>query len=309
MDVIGFSIASPLWLVLPALIWLVERLATSKGLLAKRGLPGAWSSLVEPVMVPTNARFVRQSQAGTTRGLLYAIAACLAFALADISYGNASHPNTRNLAGRVIIADLGQKDTNVRAQQITIASLLASASDAGEPVPTALIVVSRDSFEVVPLTADYRQIERYLAVLDPALMPVEGRHLPPVFERAEAMLTRANTRFGQTILVTEGAAPAHLQMPQTGPRQRTAHLTRVIIHNGNEDADAWNALASRLDAVRLGPNEIESANDLLDEAVAQGLADTITENAADNRDQWRLRPLFAAMAGLCWLGLFRREAA
>ena len=73
----------------------------------------------------------------------------------------------------------------------------ATLLDATPEIPTALVVASGDAFNVVPLTTDRAFLDRYLNVIAPDVMPLEGRALQVTVAQAEGILTLAGVLAGQ----------------------------------------------------------------------------------------------------------------
>ncbi len=281
------TITNPLalTLLLPAVIgyiWLLYQPAGAPG-----RLPGGWRRLVAPALTPFMTRHVLPGSA-LSLTLLLAIWTVMAFALARPSIENAKPSAFTNIAGRVVVLDLGTS-ADVYAQRLAVAKLTA----ASPRIPTALIVATADAFNVVPLTTDHGFIDRYLNVIHPDIMPVAGRSLAVMIAHGEAVLAGADIIAGQLVVLTGGAPPQGQVAPAT-------HWERTIVVDAN-GRQAWRAYADRTES-RL------AIFDDLDPLIAD--FDRVVERA--RRDSSRdahldLRPHLIGTALLLWLFMFRHR--
>ena len=172
-----------LFLLVPAIAafaWLVRR-----GDLYLARLPGDWERLVKPALRNIVGR--EATQGGAPQLLsFFVLWVVLVTAISRPVWKLEDAANFPNIAGRVIAMDLGG-GADIHSQRLAAAALLDSAPD----VPTALVVGSGDAFNVVPLTTDRDFMNRYLNVITPDVMPLEGQALPVTVAHSEAILTRA----------------------------------------------------------------------------------------------------------------------
>ena len=281
------SLDQPLWLVLPLAAGL---LAWRVSLAPRRtGLPGDWPKVIETPLHEHSARNVKSDGQQGVLPWLVAISCLISLALTNPRLDQDGKPAIANMAGRVILVDLGAGIDPV-AQRLAIAELL----NGDEGMPTALMVASGDSFEAVPLTTDYAQIRRYAGVLEPGLMPLGGRLVQPALEHASGILSKAGVLIGQVIWITGGNPPTPLP-PQQGPIGRA-----VVLAEG--DGQVWGSWA---DSSGLALVETGEADELLTslQSRIQAFEGRLVEDGPS------LRPWLIALAGLFWLALFRREAA
>ncbi len=164
-------------------------------------LPGDWERLVAPSLRATVGRLATQGAAPQLLGFL-ALWVVLVIAIARPAWELEEAANFSNIAGRVIAMDLGG-GADIHSQRLAATTLIDSAPD----VPTALVVGSGDAFNVVPLTTDRNFIDRYLNVITPDVMPLDGQAISVTVAHSEAILTRAGVVVGQVILLAGGEPP------------------------------------------------------------------------------------------------------
>jgi len=256
---------------------------------AARRLPGAWRRLVEPALRPALAGGIIGG--GGQARLAAAAAALLALALARplADLGNA--PDYANLAGRVIVVDLGA-GAGAGDAKLAAAALVAAAG----PVPTAIVAAAGEAYTVAPLTTDRTHLERYLRVLTPEIAPVAGRALHTGLAHAEALLREAGIAVGQIVLVSGGPAPAH--DVDIAPSE----TLRVMLAAGGNEAD-WQAFAAANGAEVRGPQDIAEIAAGLERAAERKLRRSAAGAFAE------LAPWLTGLAMLLWLGFFRRRTA
>lgn len=256
-------------------------------------LPAGWQRLVAPEMRLMASRHVvvAGDKAGfILRALLWL---ALGLALAEPVIESDDVAPASNIGGRVIILDLsdGEKIPAMRAAATSLA-----ASSGG--VPVALIAATGDAFDIVPFTTDLKHIERYLAVLDADLMPVEGHEPHRAIVHAEAMLIRAGMIAGQTVLVTTTDTAPDRQMARD-------RWLRAIVHaapNGGFPAPLQ-ALAAASGATLVTASDMSDINRELAQAIS-----SLIDGSPDLSGRTPLQPWLIAMAGLLWLAQFRRPA-
>ena len=286
------SLAHPwaLLLAVPILAFLAwpKALRVPWPALAPAGLPGDWRRVVEP---PLRAALRGPDLESDRRrgGILVPVLwLLLVLALAGPGIETGERRDFANLAGRVIVLDLGGA-ADIADQRLVARRLL----DRSPGVPTAIVAATGDAFDVIPLTTDRQAIERYLQVIDAGLMPVGGRALPLAFAHAEEVLTRASIIAGQVVLVTGGAAPA------VQDRGTSAWSHAIVI--AGPGLESWRPFAESVDA-RLVDAEGLTA---VETDLARDLARAARE--AGERIRVDLSAWIMALAALLWLGLFRRR--
>lgn len=292
---VGVTYPLALLLLLPALALALWPRAAGAALPA--GLPGDWARVVEPALRAIAAGGDQDTRPGRVGRLPLAIWCLLVVALAGPGIESGTRQAFGNLAGRVIVLDLGSS-SDMAAQRVAAGRLL----DRSPEVPTAVVAATSDAFDVMPLTRDRRQIERYLQVLDPGMMPVGGRALALAFGHAETILVRAGIVAGQVVLVTGGAPPASAA-PGVPARTASPWLRAVVVvgPGAQRSRAAWQAYAES-EAARLSEGEqLSAVTDDLARAVAQA------SREAGDRARLDLTPWLIAVAAALWLGLFRRR--
>jgi len=265
-------------------LWLGRRISG-----AGFGLPGDWP---KAVAVSLRTLMTRTAVRGRTSEviLLSSLAALIVVAIARPTITLDAGESFTNIAGRVIALDLGG-DADIHGQRHAVRTLMADAPG----VPTALVVATADAFDVVPLTTDAAFIERYLNVIAPDVMPLDGRSIDVALTHSEAVLARADIVVGQVILVTGGNAP--------DIRKRPASLWRraVIVPDGAEGD--WRGFADNIEA-RLRPY-----GDVTDVSREFLRSVEILRLHSDPGSHIEITPYLIGVALLLWLGLFRRRHA
>lgn len=281
-----FAAPSTLLLVVPLalaglFVWL-------RGDLLVSALPGQWNRIVAPGL----RRFLAQRMPERRRGqlgLCLTIAALLVVALARPGIEAGGAPTYGNLSGRVLVLDLGA-DGDVRDQRLFARRLFEQSLG----IPTAIVAVAGDAYDVVPLTTDRRQAFRYLSALEPSVMPEAGRALHRGLAHGEAVLKKAGIVAGQVVLVTNGRPP-----PQ-GDQAPPSGLLRAVAVMGPRTL-AWADYAEGQDARLVGPTELASVVRDLDDAVSYQRRTRAATTQID------LTPWLIGLALCLWLGLFRRR--
>lgn len=281
------SLAAPwaLLLLLPALgalIWL--QLQSRVGLTR---LPGHWNRVIEPALQPFMARYaVAESQPPI--GLMLAIWTLLVLALAQPSINTGEASDYANLAGRVIVLDLGA-GADIHTQRLAVIRLIEDAPD----VPTAIVTATSESFEAVPMTTDRVHLERYLQVIKADVMPVGGRFLGLATAHGEALLTRAEIVAGQVVIVTGGAPPG-------GETARPPQWPRALVI-ADQNLPAWRAYANQTQARLTDIDGLAPLSHDLNRDIARA------QRQGDPATRRDLAPWLTGAAVVLWLGLFRRR--
>ena len=274
-----------LFLLVPAIAafaWLVRR-----GDLYLARLPGDWERLVKPALRNIVGR--EATQRGAPQLLsFFVLWVVLVTAISRPVWKLEDAANFPNIAGRVIAMDLGG-GADIHSQRLAAAALLDSAPD----VPTALVVGSGDAFNVVPLTTDRDFMNRYLNVITPDVMPLEGQALPVTVAHSEAILTRAGVVVGQVILLTGGEPP-------TLGDEYLRRWTRVVVTEP-ESRGEWVDYANYLGARLVSYDDLTSVIDDLEREIERA------QHRGDNAAVYDLTPYLLGVAVLLWLALFRRR--
>ncbi len=282
-------LAYPIALILLLPLAYVALATVRRGPVAAPGLPGGWARLVAPALRPYLARYTVRSDLSRVY-LCLAIAVCLIVALSRPLIGPQAEPDAANFAGRVIVFDVQTADA-MRRQHIFAGRLM----DSGPPIATAIVAVAGDAYSIVPLTTDRNQIDRYVNVLEPAMMPQSGRALQAGLGQAEQILNTADILVGQIVLITEGRPPDEVVEVPTSRTPRVIALT-------SGDRDAWKAFADASGAQVAGADDAARLAEAMRARIAR-LARTAAPGGAVD-----LAPLFVALAMALWLALFRRRA-
>lgn len=280
------SVSHPLLLLLllPLPLALIHPRAFSR--IATRSLPGDWGRVIQWAPGIAMASLNLKGQRSFPLALPAAIWGSIGLALAGIGFPSESDMLHGNLAGRVLVLDVGSK-VDVSALRIVASGLLDNAPD----IPTAIIASTGIAFDVVPLTTDRAHQNRYLEVIDPTIMPVSGRSLDRAARHAEGILARASIIVGQVVIITGNQPPATSGKP-------AADWSRWFLLPDGE-ADAWDDYGTKQNARIAGFSGSHlSVDDLLGR---------IKNVARNNRlGVFDLTPWFVAIAAFCWLGLFRK---
>ncbi|WP_089719659.1 VWA domain-containing protein [Candidatus Entotheonella palauensis] len=281
------SLATPwtLLLLVPALgalIWL--KTGSSSG--AAR-LPGHWHRVIEPALQPFMARYTI-AESRPPIWLMLSIWTLLVLALAQPSIDTGTATDYANLAGRVMVLDLGA-GADIHNQRLAVIRLIEDAPE----VPTAIVVATSESFEAVPMTTDRAHLERYLQAIEADVMPVDGRFIELAAAHSEALLTRAEIVAGQVVMISGGTPPARETVrPPQWPRA-------LVVADGS--LQPWRAYANQTrarltDIDNLAPLSRDLNRDM---AWAAWQSD---RSARRDMAPW----LIGSALGL-WLGLFRRR--
>lgn len=280
------SIVHPLafLLLLPALgllVWL--KLGQSE---VVRRLPGQWRQIIqEPMQAFMAGRTVAQNRLPI--GFWLAIWTLLVLVLARPVFDLGTPVPYGNLAGRVIVLDLGA-GLDVDRQRLLVDRFL----DATPDMPTSLVIATAEAFDIVPFTTDRAHFDRYLKVINADIMPVSGRALGIAIVHGEVMLARADLAVGQLVLLTGGI------VPPVAAAKVGAWLRAVVVDPSQ--VSNWVGYADQIGARLAGEKNIEAVIGDLDNRVADAVRDS------DKASDLAMGPWLIVLAALLWLLFFRR---
>lgn len=281
-------IANPLWLLAPILALLLLAIGRRQ-----IDLPGSWHRAIDPNLQQLLASTVKQVKSRSTLVALLAAWLLLAASLATISFGQTTVPTLRNLYARVVVIDLGLGKES--ADRVAAARYLI---DNDRNIPTAVIAVTEQAFDVVPLTRDYGHLDRYLQVLTTDVMPIEGRSLFRGIERAMVLLDRAGIQARQIIVFTGGSPPplGRFLKPENPSFQNL-----WFVHSGGS-SDQWHGLSKQIEASVATDQETAIIQDDLEQRRNQAAA-----KAVSVRERRDLTPWLIMLLAPLWLFLFFRR--
>ncbi len=283
------TFAQPLVLLLIVPVIALAALVRRRSPMVVAGLPGAWGRAVAPPLRGYLARQLSARRFGQV-GLCAAIATLLAVALARPLIEAEGGADFANLVGRVIVLDL-HAGAEFQEQRLIAERLI----DVSPAVPTAIVAIAGEAYTIVPFTTDRRQAERYLQVLSPTLMPVQGRALHAGIAHAEALLSSAGVAIGQIVLTASGEAPQ-----DAVAIARSRSLRAVIAPD--RAPQSWQAFAETYDAELAARDELAGIVASLERAVDRFRRRHAPSGYVD------LSPWAIGLALVLWLGLFRRRA-
>ncbi len=284
---VSFTYPAVLLLILPAVALAVWAKVSPYRVAAR--LPGGWGRIIDRPLQDLAVNRAGGGMVSEPAILAAAIWCLLVMALAQPTIESTDRQNFANLAGRIIVIDLGG-GADVGAQRVAAAYLMDNAP----AIPTAIVAASGDAYNVMPLTTDRRQIDRYLQVMDIGIMPIPGRDLQLALAHGEDVLARAGIVVGQVVLITGGTDPA------PNPVARRNALRAVI--NVGDPGDKWRGYANTIDARLAESGGLKAVLGDLERALAR------VSRRVDSPERLRLAPLAVLCALACWLGLFRRKS-
>lgn len=280
----SFVFPYALFLLLPA-IAVVLWLYLGRGPTGMR-LPGHWRRAIDEAMQPfMAARVISQNRLPIVFWM--AVWSLLVLAVARPVIESGSPDEYGNLAGRVIALDLGA-GMDVEGQRLMAYRIF----DASPKTPTALVIATGEAFDVVPLTTDRAQLERYIQVTSPDVMPVAGRAPGIAIVHAERVLERAEVIAGQLVVLTGGKVPA-AEAAEAGDWLRALVVDTASLK-------AWEPYAERAGARLVDDRSVGRVIEDLDSRVASAMRDT------NQSGDMPLAPWLLAAAALLWLLFFRR---
>jgi len=295
-----WTVMQPWWLLLSALALPLLFIKSGNGLIR---LPGSWPRIIPTDLHSHLSRWLPAASHRQSRLALASLLALMGLALADISSGTVAKLPERALHGRVLVMDMSH-DESFALQQYAARQLATRSPD----IPTAIIASSANAYDVVPLTNDPDQLDRYLRVLTPELMPKAGRSLHLGIQKANLILQQARIQAGQIVLIGAGQAPvkrsaaALAQNMASGEIQSSSNVTWILLNEPPESD--WEQYAKAIEASLLPADEINTLDTALlsrrDQAV-------LASTPIDQRKQ--LTPLFVAACLPLWLMVFFRRQA
>jgi Ca-activated chloride channel family protein len=201
----AFHFIRPLWLLA-----LIPWLGLCYACLRRQAVPGNWSRVCDPALLPHILETVEPANRRLRAGLL-ALGGVLAIvALAGPAWKRAPQPTFRDESPLVIVLDLSASmyaddlsPDRISRVRFRLADLLRDR-DAGRAGATALVVFAGDAFTVTPLTDDTDTILAMLPALAPDLMPVPGSR-PDLGIRKALELLESGTAPGNVLLISDDA--------------------------------------------------------------------------------------------------------
>lgn len=289
-----WTIMQPWWLLVSALA--LPLLLINPGS-SQVQLPGSWPRIVSPTIQGHLSRWVPIANHRQSRLTLAMLLMLLGLALADISSGTTAKLPERALHGRVLVMDMNDHES-FAAQLFTARQLVTRSPD----IPTAIVATAGDAYDVVPLTTDPDQLDRYLRVLSPSLMPDAGRRLHLGIERASFALQQAQIQAGQIVLLGTGAAPTEKRSDGSSPSASQPSSNARWILLSEAPGPGWNHYADQIQAGLLTANQLEQLDSTL---LARRDKVVLASTPIDQRKQ--LTPWFVVACLPLWLLVFFRR--
>lgn len=205
VDWMALHFLRPHWLwallALPVLAWAWR---------AQRQRRSAWRGHVDAHLLP---HVLVRGGAGARSGLIAAIAAftLAVLALAGPSWRQAEQPLWQVKRPLVIVLDLSSRTTTSDlppSRLLQARAKLAQVLEARAGSPVALVAYADDAFTVTPLTDDTANIRLFLDDLAPDIMPVDGQRTDHGIAWAAHLLTQAEARSGDILVLTDRADAA-----------------------------------------------------------------------------------------------------
>lgn len=281
------SFAAPLVLLLLVPLAGLLGLAVFGGHAQIGRLPGAWHRVVAPVLRGYLATRSNLGRAGAPI-LCFAVAALVVLAMSRPGIETDDQDMAVNLAGRVVILDVG---SDLAQHRLFLDELYRT--DAA--TATAVIAVSGDAYRIIPFTTDKSQIDRYVRVLNAEMMPKPGHNPHIAVAQAERILASSSYLARQIVVLTARPAPPQSASIPPGKSQR------FVIPLGS--GDGWPEWAQAQNAVLLGADGLAELTQSLRRA-AQDAA-----NAQLPAARHEFTTALIALAALLWLPMFRRRSS
>lgn len=288
----------PWWLALSAIALPLLFVSRQNGRLR---LPGSWSRIVSPSVQTHLNHWIPFTDDRHSRVKVAGLFVLLGLALADISSGLTTKLPERALHGRVLLMDMTE-DASFAAQLFVARQLVTRSPD----IPTSIVATAADAYDVVPLTTDPGQLDRYLRVLNPALMPGSGRRLDLGITKANTALQQAKIQAGQIVVLGTGTAPPAVRLAShagaaAGDSAPISETARWIVLS-ETPTEEWRRYADTIDAQILTAGQLSTLDDRLlarrDDAI-------LASTPIDQRQQ--LTPWFVAACLPLWLMVFFRR--
>jgi Ca-activated chloride channel family protein len=306
-----------LWalLALPALAWAWR---------IRRQRRNAWRGHVDAHLLPH--LLVRGGAGARTGVLAAAIAFVLAvLALAGPSWRQADQPLWQAQRPLVVVLDLSSRITATDlppSRLLQARAKLAQVLEVRAGSPLALVAYADDAFTVTPLTDDTANIRLFLDDLAPDIMPVDGQRADRGIAWAARLLTQADVRKGDILLLSDRADDAALRAAADARAQGFAVFALgvgtasgaayrsgdSVIGRAALDAASLRALAAagggRYHTLTADESDLASLGLRSPEQVGEGSAAAGGGKAWRDEGYWLLIPIL--MLALLW---FRRGAA
>ncbi|MBD9478698.1 VWA domain-containing protein [Pseudoxanthomonas sp. PXM02] len=195
----------PHWLwslaALPVLAWAWR---------AQRQRRSAWRGHVDAHLLP---HLLVRGGAEARMGLAAAVIAYVlaVLALAGPSWRQAEQPLWQVTRPLVVVLDLSSRTTASDlppSRLLQARAKLAQVLEARAGSPVALVAYAEDAFTVTPLTDDTANIRVFLDDLAPDIMPVDGQRTDRGIAWAAQLLTQADARGGDILVLTDRADAA-----------------------------------------------------------------------------------------------------
>ncbi|MBD9470060.1 VWA domain-containing protein [Pseudoxanthomonas sp. PXM01] len=205
VDWMALHFLRPHWLwallALPVLAWAWR---------VQRQRRNAWRGHVDAHLLP---HVLVRGGAGARSGLIAAIAAftLAVLALAGPSWRQAEQPLWQVKRPLVIVLDLSSRTTTSDlppSRLLQARAKLVQVLEARAGSPVALVAYADDAFTVTPLTDDTANIRLFLDDLAPDIMPVDGQRTDHGIAWAARLLTQAEARSGDILVLTDRADAA-----------------------------------------------------------------------------------------------------
>jgi len=194
----------PAWLLALPLLW-----GVSLWLARRRSNEGDWAGLIDPELL-SGLRLDDGGKPGRTPWPWLALAWTLAaLALAGPSWQQAPSIAYRGSDAWVLVLDLSPSmavadlpPNRFTRARYAIDDLLTAAHDAR----VGLVAFSDEPYTVTPMTDDVATIRALLPPLSPDIMPSAGDNLAPALEQAGKLLSRAGSKHGKIVVLSDGFA-------------------------------------------------------------------------------------------------------
>jgi len=199
---IGFTQPEWLWLLLPlaAALLLVALRAGRRG--------SHWQDVCDPHLLHLMVERPGQSKFPLALVVLGVAWLVTTLALAGPSWSEAPAPLRDTGPGRVAVVDVSVSmtatdvvPTRMEAAKFKARDILARSRDR----QAAVVIYAGDAYAISPLTTDSRTLDEVVEGLTAGIMPVYGSDASAGLRVARTLLTRAQQKRGEIILITDSA--------------------------------------------------------------------------------------------------------